>query len=219
MEQAYNTKGSKFDFWLCLYADDSVLLFANCTDLTEGAEFAFSTLARFGLQMHIQGKTEAMYIPCRLGHCNLADTSNVSIATDFIPFAAVFRYLGTHMHHSPSDLHDVQRRITSAGAMFGSLKSTLCAHQVNLKAKVYRTLVVSILLYGCEAWALTAHRCVRRMYRITLEHTQKHRISTASLEGKLGISGIAGMIDDLCLRWAGHVAWVGLTPAAFSHKL
>ena len=44
------------------------------------------------------------------------------------------------------------------------------------------------------------------MHRITLEHTQKHQISTASLEEKLGISGIAGIIDDLCLRWAGHVA-------------
>ena len=27
--RAYNTKGSKFDFWSCLYADDSALLFAN----------------------------------------------------------------------------------------------------------------------------------------------------------------------------------------------
>ena len=88
--------------------------------------------------------------------------------------------------------------------MFGSLKSTLCARQVKLtlKGKIYRTLVVSILLYGCEAWALTAEtrrmlvsfhgQCVRRMHRITLEHTQKHQISTASLEEKLGISGIAG---------------------------
>ena len=85
-----------------------------------------------------------------------------------------------------------------------------------LKARYHRILVVSFLLYGCEAWTLTAEtrqmlasfygRCVRQIHRITLEHTQKHRISPASLEGKLGISGIAGIIDDLCLRWAGHVA-------------
>ena len=94
---------------------------------------------------------------------NLAGTSNVPIVTGCIPFAAVFRYLGAHMHHSLSDLHDVQHRITSAGAMFGSLKSTLCAHQVNLtlKGKIYQTLVVNTLLYGCEAWALTAE--TRRM--------------------------------------------------------
>ena len=116
-------------------ADDSALLFANRTDLTEGAIL----VAGFGLQMHIQGKTEAMYIPCRLEQYNLADTSNVSIATGFIPFAAVFWYVGTHMHHSLSDLHDVQHRITSAGAMFGSLKGTLCARKakLTLKGKIY----------------------------------------------------------------------------------
>ena len=102
--------------------------------------------------------------------------------------------------------------------LFCFFKSTLCTCQVNLtlKGKIYPILVVSILLYGCEAWALTAEtcrmlvffhgRCVRCMHHITLEHTQKHRILTASLEGKLGISGIPGIIDDLCLRWAGHVA-------------
>ena len=44
------------------------------------------------------------------------------------------------------------------------------------------------------------------MNRITLKHSEQHRISTASLEKKLGIHDIAGIIDDLCLRWAGHVA-------------
>ena len=44
------------------------------------------------------------------------------------------------------------------------------------------------------------------MHRITLEHTQKHRISAASLESKLRIASISTIIDDLCLRWAGHVA-------------
>ena len=36
--------------------------------------------------------------------------------------------------------------------------------------------------------------------------TQKHWIPTASLEEKLGISRIAGIIDGLCLCWARHVA-------------
>ena len=44
------------------------------------------------------------------------------------------------------------------------------------------------------------------MNRVTLKHSEQHRISTASLEKKLGICDIASIIDDLCLRWAGHVA-------------
>ena len=51
---------------LFLYADDSALLFESRADLTCGAQFTFDTLAQFGLQMHVQGKTEAMYIPHQL---------------------------------------------------------------------------------------------------------------------------------------------------------
>ena len=194
------------------------MLFANRSDLTQGAQFTFSTLAKFGLQMHVQGKTEALYVPCKLELYNSADLSDVSIASSFVPFTPAFKYLGSQIHHSLSDAHDVQQRIASASAMFGSLKSTLCARhvQLKLKGKIYRSLVVSILLYGCEAWALTAElrwqliafhrRCVRRMNHVTLKHSEKHRISTASLEKKLGICDIASIIDDLCLRWAGHVA-------------
>ena len=104
--------------------------------------------------------------------------------------------------------------------LIGSLKGTFCARQVNLTltGMIYRTLAVGTLLYGDEAWALAAEtrrmlasfhgRCMGQMHRITLEHTPKHRISPPSLEKKLGISGIVGIIDDLYLRWVRHAAWM-----------
>ena len=44
------------------------------------------------------------------------------------------------------------------------------------------------------------------MNRVTLHHTQLHHIRTTTLEGKLGISSIQATIDNLRMRWAGHVA-------------
>ena len=44
------------------------------------------------------------------------------------------------------------------------------------------------------------------MCRVTLVHTQEHRIRTSSLEGRLGIPSIQETIDDLRMRWIGHVA-------------
>ena len=44
------------------------------------------------------------------------------------------------------------------------------------------------------------------MNRITLEQTEQYRITTSSLEAKLGIRSIQAIIDDRCMRWAGHVA-------------
>ena len=91
------------------------------------------------------------------------------------------------MHHSPSDWHDVQHRITSAGAMFGSLGGALCACQVKLtpKGKTYLALVVStpaVRLRGIGPWRLKRApvpapfhgRRVGRMHRTTPKHTQKN---------------------------------------------
>ena len=49
-------------------------------------------------------------------------------------------------------------------------------------------------------------KCVRWMCRITLEHTKEHRIRTTTLEKRLGIRDIQATIDDLRMRWLGHVA-------------
>ena len=168
--------------------------------------------------MHIQGKTEALYVPYKASLYGAGDTSNISIAGGFIPFTEKFRYLGSHIHFSLSDRHEIELRISSASAMFGSLRSTLCARKVSLprKGRSLSVPVHSIRLYGSEAWALTRelfglllsfhNKCVRKMNRITLEQTEQFGITTASLEKKLGIRGIQAILDDRCLRWAGHVA-------------
>ena len=217
--RSHTARGKSLSFWNCLYADDSAFIFASRADLAAGAVCCFETLRLFGLQMHMQGsKTEAMLIPHNTRQFATADTSNLSLAGGFIPFTEVFRYLGSHIHYSLSDKHEVQVRISSASAMFGSLKGILCARRVDLlrKGRIFSVLVHSILLYGCEAWALTRdlyrsilsfhNLCVRKMNRITLEQTEQYRITTASLEGKLGIRPIQAIIDDRCMRWAGHVA-------------
>ena len=94
-------------------------------------------------------------------------------------------------------------------------KNVLTSLSVDLRVKgrIYNALVLSILLYGSEAWChredvfnrLRAYhnRCVRSMCRITMTHTMKHRITSKSLFERLGV----GSFDSYhLLRWAGHVA-------------
>ena len=58
-----------------------------------------------------------------------------------------------------------------------------------------------------HSWPLSFHnQCVCRMHCIVLEQTEKNRITTVSLEGKLGIQAIQATLDDRCLRLAGHIA-------------
>ena len=83
------------------------------------------------------------------------------------------------------------------------------------------TLVVNILLYGAECWCLTEdllarlrsfhHRCLRAMCGITRWHTWRHRIRTSELRRRLRLETIDVYIEQRKIRWAGHVARMGLT--------
>jgi hypothetical protein len=90
------------------------------------------------------------------------------------------------------------------------------------KVAVYNSLVLSILLYGSESWALTKkhrdklrgfHRkCVRSMCCISMWHVQEHRITAQQLEDRLGVQSLETYLVRRRLRWLGQrkllTAWV-----------
>ena len=83
------------------------------------------------------------------------------------------------------------------------------------KVVVYNSLILSILLYGSESWALTKkhrdklrglHRkCVRSMCRISMWHVQEYRITAQKLEDRLGVQSLGTYLVRRRLRWLGHV--------------
>jgi hypothetical protein len=50
------------------------------------------------------------------------------------------------------------------------------------------------------------HRCARTMCRITIAHTIRLRISSASLFKRLSIEPLDAYYNRRLLRWTGHVA-------------
>ena len=86
------------------------------------------------------------------------------------------------------------------------------------KKIAYKSLVLSLLLYGSECWVVSAENMrllqrfhVQEMYsdhhmcRVTRHHTRKHLISTEELEAKLGIHDIRNYVHSRVLRYLGHV--------------
>ena len=106
----------------------------------------------------------------------------------------------------------------AATSAFGALKNALTSLPVDLhvKGRIYNALVLSIILYGSEAWCLREdlfnrlrsfnNRCVRAMRRIIMAHTIKHRIISKSLFERLGVGSFDSYYNRRLLRWAGHVA-------------
>jgi hypothetical protein len=86
-----------------------------------------------------------------------------------------------------------------------------------------RALCLSILLYGSDIWCLREdlfnrlrhfhHRCARIMCRITIAHTIRHRIPSASFIKRLSIEPFDTYYSRRLLRWTGHVARMPLTRA------
>ena len=127
-------------------------------------------------------------------------------------------YLGSLLTSEGKDDEDVALRIRKASGMFGSLQACLFKQKGfsnETKVAVYNSLVLSVLLYGSESWALTQRlrdklrsfhrRCVRSMCRVNMWHVQEYHITAQALEQRLGISSFETYLVRRRLRWLGHV--------------
>ena len=237
--RAGSTESGKVRFvlpWL-LYADDSGLPFTSRTDLVRGTRLLNEHLSRFGLVMHrgrlasdgslqAESKTLAMLVPAR-GHDPSEDETSPFTVDDeggVVTFTDTFRYLGSVLSSDLTDDSDIQQRLRSAAATMGQLKQTLFCSKFALKAmddrtkgKLYEALVLGILLYGSETWALTTpnrqklnkfhNSCVRYLCGARRRtHQRQHTPTMASLFAKLHVHNMDHYLNARYLRWAGHVA-------------
>jgi len=72
----------------------------------------------------------------------------------------VFKYLGTTLTNKNSISEEINSRLRSGNACYHSVQNLLSSRLLskNLKIKIYRTIILPIVLYGCEAWSLTLRK-------------------------------------------------------------
>ena len=72
----------------------------------------------------------------------------------------VFKYLGTTLRKQNSIQEEMKSRLRSGNAWYHSVQSLLSSRFLskNLKTNIYiyRTIILPVVLYGCESWSLTA---------------------------------------------------------------
>jgi hypothetical protein len=57
-----------------------------------------------------------------------------------------------------NDIHDeIKSRLNSGNAYYYSVQNLLSSRLIskNLKIKIYRTVILPVVLYGCETWSIT----------------------------------------------------------------
>ena len=65
--------------------------------------------------------------------------------------------LGTTLTNQNSIAEEIKSRLKSGNACYHSVQNLLSSRlqSKNLKIKTYRTVILPVVLYGCETWSLT----------------------------------------------------------------
>jgi hypothetical protein len=68
-----------------------------------------------------------------------------------------FKYLGTTVTNQNSIQEEFKRRLNSGNACYHSVQNLLSSHLLskNVKVTIYKTIILPMILYGCETWSLT----------------------------------------------------------------
>jgi hypothetical protein len=70
---------------------------------------------------------------------------------------AQFRYLGKTIANQPQIQEEIERRLNSGNACYHSVQNLLSSRLLskNIKIRIYKSIILPVVLYGCETWSLT----------------------------------------------------------------
>ena len=129
-----------------------------------------------------------------------------------------FKYLGAVVSDDGSK-PEVFSRIAQATAALTKLKPIWRDNNKSLgsKVKLMRSLVISIFLYACESWTLTAElekrsqafemRCYRRLLNISYKDHVTNEEVPRKIQAAIGeYDELLTLVKKRKLRWFGHVS-------------
>jgi len=69
--------------------------------------------------------------------------------------------------HQNSIQEEIKSRLKTGNACYHSVQNLLSSSSLskNTKIKIYRTIILPVVLYGCETWSLTLmEKCMLRVF-------------------------------------------------------
>jgi len=116
-----------------------------------------------------------------------------------------FKYLGTTLTNQNSIQEEIKSKLKLGNACYYSVQNLLSSSLLpkKLKIKIYRTIILPVVLYGCETWSLTLRE--KRRLRV-FENRVLRRVFGPKM---YSLPNIVRVVKSRRMRWVGHVARMG----------
>jgi hypothetical protein len=162
-------------------------------------------------------------------HQNAEQNHTIKIGDRSFENVAQFRYFGTTVTNQNLILEETKRKLNWGNACYHSIQNLLSSRLLfkNLKIRIYKTIILPVVLYGCETWSLTLreehrlsvseNRMLRKIFGLKRDEVIGgwRKVHNEQLHNLYSLRSIIRTIKSRSMRWAGHVGRMGVKRNAY----
>ncbi|KAJ4438940.1 hypothetical protein ANN_14894 [Periplaneta americana] len=201
------------------------MLGENPQTIRENTEILLEASKEIGLEVNPE-KTKYMIMS---RDENIVRNRNIKIGNVSFEEVEKFKYLGATVTYINDAREEIKHRINMGNACYYSVEKLLSPSLLskNLKVRIYKTVILPVVLYGCETWTLNLreeqrlrvfeNKVLRKIFGAKRDEVtgEWRKLHNTELHALYSSRDIIRNIKSRRLRWAGHVARMGESRNAY----